>query len=177
MQGTATLGDDTTLQKPRSVPCTAQSVPRAPKTSNCSTQVHPAIAQEVSGRPKALKITRSNAGRSISAPNPQKNAFLLSMEAIWEPDHVQQEPASPQQPTECQNPEAQVQQGEESGERPELLKRGPTRRQGQDIILAMDQRLPGRTLGECSDTDHLERNQYAVADNVLMRYEVLQWQI
>ena len=104
---------------------------------------------------------------------------LLWMDAVLEPHHPLQEPASPQQPTEPSTLEGPAHNGEKWGDRPELPEPEPKRRQGQDIILALAL-PPICSTTECCDTEHLDtldRNPHTIGDHVLMRYEDFQWHI
>ena len=147
---------------------------RAYQTSTSRTH----LAKDVSGRPKPLKSVWGKVGKTVLAPDSEMAAFMRWMEAVLEPDNAPQKPARPRQPAEYSNLEGRAQLGDEEEQRPELPKPDPKRRQGQEIILAIKERPPRCTAEECCDTEHLEaleHNQDVIRDNLMMRYDDVQW--
>ena len=175
-QGTATAGHEAALQKPQSRPCITQSAPAASHTSNSCMPLHPVTAKDVGATPKPLKWSQNRVEKIVLAPDSETDAFLLGMDAVLEPDHAPQAPASPQQPAESSNLEGLAHHGQESGETPEPLEPKPKSRQGQEIILALKEPPPNCLAEECCDTEHLDTldcNLHTIRDRVLMKYESL----
>ena len=171
-QATAALSEEKTLCHGQSGPCAAQSGPGAyQSTSSCRH-----LAQDVSSRPKPLKSGSDKVGKFFLAPDSETTAFLQWMEAVLEPHHAPQEFTAPRQPAESSNQEGPAQPGDEEGDRPELPKPEPNRRQGQEMVLAMEEAAPKCTAEECCDTERfavLERNQYEIRDHLVLGYEDL----